>query len=302
MDQPKDAAETRELSQQALGHALSAYDPQEGRVLTQGITLSGLFHLFVSVSLAVYGAELLLDEALKSPARQIHPPPIQAKFLFEEKEEVDLKPHLVPERVAEAVKPKKKPKRRKPKRPKKLPPKRVEAPPAVDTSTPAPKEAPAKESENDAPKVIALGSKDSKASTNAPSATGDKDRPKGPISGSSSEGEAADTAKAGVESTIDRKGRLKAYVRTLSKAVRKRRTYPRAAKLAGLEGRAVVRILIDAQGNIVSVELAKSSGHDILDRAALEAARGVGRLPAPPSALNWKTRAIKVPFNFKVSG
>jgi protein TonB len=105
----------------------------------------------------------------------------------------------------------------------------------------------------------------------------------------------------GEKSTVDRAGLMKAYVKALSKAVRKRRAYPRAAKLAGLEGRAVVRIVLNEAGSIVEIALAQSSGHDILDRAALEAARSVGRLPAAPSELQWGTRAIKVPFRFKVT-
>jgi len=59
--------------------------------------------------------------------------------------------------------------------------------------------------------------------------------------------------------------------------------------------------VLNSRGGIVTIELASSSGHDILDRAALEAARSVGSLPAAPSGLNWGTRAIKVPFSFKVA-
>lgn len=49
--------------------------------------------------------------------------------------------------------------------------------------------------------------------------------------------------------------------------------YPAAARIEKLEGRVVVRAVILADGQLASSDIAKSSGHDILDQAALEAVR-----------------------------
>jgi protein TonB len=49
--------------------------------------------------------------------------------------------------------------------------------------------------------------------------------------------------------------------------------YPVAARLKHIEGRVLVRIVIQEDGRIVSAAIAKSSGHDTLDQAALETIR-----------------------------
>jgi len=52
-----------------------------------------------------------------------------------------------------------------------------------------------------------------------------------------------------------------------------RPAYPPAARRRSLEGRAVVRATVTAEGQVASVELRQSSRHDSLDQAALEAVR-----------------------------
>jgi protein TonB len=56
--------------------------------------------------------------------------------------------------------------------------------------------------------------------------------------------------------------------------------YPVAARRRGLEGRVLIRILLDATGDVTAVDLLETSGHEILDRAALEAAWGWRFAPA----------------------
>lgn len=47
--------------------------------------------------------------------------------------------------------------------------------------------------------------------------------------------------------------------------------YPSAAKRRGMQGVVELRVLVDAQGNPVEVELQNSSGHNVLDREAMRA-------------------------------
>lgn len=47
--------------------------------------------------------------------------------------------------------------------------------------------------------------------------------------------------------------------------------YPPAARRRSIEGRAVIRAVVAADGRVASVELRASSAHELLDRAALEA-------------------------------
>ena len=55
--------------------------------------------------------------------------------------------------------------------------------------------------------------------------------------------------------------------------------YPKAAILQGLEGTAEVMIFLDAEGKVLAARLEATSGHAILDEAALKVARALKTLP-----------------------
>jgi protein TonB len=59
-----------------------------------------------------------------------------------------------------------------------------------------------------------------------------------------------------------------------------RPVYPPIARRRALEGRAVVRATVAADGAVASVELLRSSSHEVLDRTALDAVRGWRFAPA----------------------
>ena len=99
---------------------------------------------------------------------------------------------------------------------------------------------------------------------------------------------------------VDHARLLKQYLRLVARAVRKDFQYPRAAVRAQMEGRSVVALVIDAKGKVVSVKLTASSGHDVLDNAAVAAARSIRQVPKAPSELDWKPKAVRVPFTFKL--
>ena len=56
--------------------------------------------------------------------------------------------------------------------------------------------------------------------------------------------------------------------------------YPASAKRAGEEGRVLLRVLVSADGRAQSVEIAKTSGFDHLDVAAIDAVRRWRFVPA----------------------
>ncbi|MDE2440909.1 MAG: energy transducer TonB [Betaproteobacteria bacterium] len=58
------------------------------------------------------------------------------------------------------------------------------------------------------------------------------------------------------------------------------RFYPAEAIARGLEGEALVLLIIDDSGQVVAARIEQSSGHAILDDAALRAARTLKSLPA----------------------
>jgi len=55
--------------------------------------------------------------------------------------------------------------------------------------------------------------------------------------------------------------------------------YPLEAVARGLEGDVLVRVMLDDTGNVVASRIESSSGHALLDDAALRAVRGLRGLP-----------------------
>lgn len=57
--------------------------------------------------------------------------------------------------------------------------------------------------------------------------------------------------------------------------------YPLLARRRGWEGEVVLSFGVDRAGRILGAEVARSSGHGVLDRAALDALARVGQLETP---------------------
>jgi protein TonB len=77
-------------------------------------------------------------------------------------------------------------------------------------------------------------------------------------------------------------------------------TYPPAAVRAGVEGTVVLVISIDANGNVLNVEVEKSSRNRDLDRAAIAAAK---KWRFSPQIENGKPVAsrVRVPVDFNLN-
>lgn len=71
------------------------------------------------------------------------------------------------------------------------------------------------------------------------------------------------------------KSREEAALRKLAK----HQFYPDEAVEQGLEGEVRLLLVLDPAGRVLSVDIAAGSGHAILDRAAVAAARAMGSLP-----------------------
>jgi protein TonB len=59
----------------------------------------------------------------------------------------------------------------------------------------------------------------------------------------------------------------------LHRRISELRHYPSTARLNGWEGKVVLKVSIRHDGHLNSVEVVKSSGHESLDQAAIEAVR-----------------------------
>jgi protein TonB len=94
-------------------------------------------------------------------------------------------------------------------------------------------------------------------------------------------------AGSGGPSDADRRRARRAYVRSLEGLLGGRVRYPRAAARERLEGRAELCLRIGDDGRVLGSRVCSSSGHDLLDDAALTAAQALERVPAPPALAAW---------------
>ncbi len=144
-----------------------------------------------------------------------------------------------------------------------------------------------------APAIVAAGMQSEAGATRA-----DEPAPSPSNQGSENGGT---TVTIATETEVDLDGIRVAYIGAVNAAFQRERMYPRAAKRAGLEGKVVVEVVIDAAGDIVGTRILKSSGHSILDAAAVESIKDVSELPAPPKALGWKSRSMRIPFIYRLT-
>lgn len=96
------------------------------------------------------------------------------------------------------------------------------------------------------------------------------------------------------------RGIVKGYYRTLNALMRQTRSYPRSARRLGLEGTVLVEMVVDKRGQIVTVKVARSSGHDVLDQAALAQIQELKKVPKIPHELNRRKMTFQIPFEYRL--
>lgn len=73
------------------------------------------------------------------------------------------------------------------------------------------------------------------------------------------------------------------YTQLISLWIQKFKIYPAEARDQGMHGETMIRINIDRQGNIRYYNLERSTGYQILDRAAIDMIRRANPVPAAPN-------------------
>lgn len=97
----------------------------------------------------------------------------------------------------------------------------------------------------------------------------------------------ANVAREGI-SRAELRRRLLEYLRgTVRGYVNGRIEVPLVARREHLEGVVVVRMRLSRDGDILGVRLSRSSGHSVLDQAAVASVERIGSVPAPPSSIPW---------------
>lgn len=80
--------------------------------------------------------------------------------------------------------------------------------------------------------------------------------------------------------------------------LRRAQRYPSAARSRRMEGIVILSFTLDASGALVSSRVVRSSGHALLDQAALDLVRKVRGFPKIPPELGRKTMPINVPLEY----
>ena len=74
--------------------------------------------------------------------------------------------------------------------------------------------------------------------------------------------------------------------------------YPDFARKSGYEGKTLIAFRIDRNGKILGLSVSRSSGHEILDEAALQAVKDAGPYPPIPDELNKSSLNFQIPISY----
>jgi protein TonB len=144
-----------------------------------------------------------------------------------------------------------------------------------------------------APPVAPAPAKPAKAAKPAPTKLAKPAAGKAASSAPAGGGRAAASAGGGAA-----KGLLSSYYGRLSAHLRAFRSYPAAAASRRLSGRAVVQVTINASGRVVRARVFRSSGHAVLDQAALASARRASPFPPIPKGIATSRFTFEAPVVF----
>ena len=78
--------------------------------------------------------------------------------------------------------------------------------------------------------------------------------------------------------------------------IERRKSYPSGAR--GASGTVTVRLSVNRSGALTGVAVAKSSGNQALDAAAVQAVKAAGRFPAAPNGLSDPSYSFTLPMRF----
>jgi TonB family protein len=97
----------------------------------------------------------------------------------------------------------------------------------------------------------------------------------------------------------DGEGGYGPYLADLRRRLQQTLSYPATARRRGLSGTVHLDITVDVSGRVSEVVVARSSSERVLDEAALEAARGLARVPFPPDVRPRPLR-VRLPVVFEL--
>ena len=94
-------------------------------------------------------------------------------------------------------------------------------------------------------------------------------------------------------------GDMNSWKRAVAKKVSKKQVYPRSAISKEIEGRAKVRLTVDATGAITAHEIVLETGEAVLDREIPKLVKRLNPLPALPEGR--ETLSFVLPLNWTLN-
>lgn len=95
---------------------------------------------------------------------------------------------------------------------------------------------------------------------------------------------------------------LAGYGASVAGAVAGHQRYPRVAQLRQWQGTTILQLEFAADGRLVESRVLSSSGHDVLDRQALDMLRAAQPLPPLPAVLAGRPLVVRIPVVFRLAG
>ena len=173
-------------------------------------------------------------------------------------------------------------------------------PPPVSVAKPAPAPRPVAKAEPRAPAKPAPAASSQPSSPAPASAPAQASAaPPGPAPGPLARVEPQPSAAAPAAETADA-GTLARYRLQLISAAKRYKRYPRVAMDNNWEGKVELRMVIGANGMIASLSVKNGTGHDALDRQALDMIKKAKPLTPIPAALRGKEFSVDIPVIFSL--
>lgn len=91
------------------------------------------------------------------------------------------------------------------------------------------------------------------------------------------------------------------YLEMVRFRIEKNKQYPEKARLANMRGSVIISLVITLQGEVGSISIKKSSGHALLDDAALSAVKHAVPFPVPPARFFKKDILLNIPIIFEIT-
>ncbi len=90
------------------------------------------------------------------------------------------------------------------------------------------------------------------------------------------------------------------YRSTLLRLIERNKYYPLRARRRGMEGKALVAFTVKRNGEIRNISLSSSSKQQLLDRAAIQTIRRLGKAPPLPGVINRSHWRFVVPISYNI--